>query len=661
MKHLRLVLALFLLNTTINLFAQQKIYWANNSVGVMSANLDGTGIKTLIKNRVLSLSSIDIDTTNNKVYWTDNSKMHIGRSNLDGSNSEILIELTNSIPSNIRVDNISNKIYWIEAATKKLFRANLDGTIRETVASNLPDYFNFELDIKNNKIYWIDGTNGKIVKSNLDNTGTEDIVKGVLGVYPRNLKLDRINNRVYWLTAEIATDSFKFNIKSAKLDGSDTKTLFTKNHDLSNFSSTEFEINPITNTLYIKDIKDSNASLTILVSKLDGSSLSAPYGYGVLPVFSLYRSDIKNNKLYAIENSRIFQISFPTLPSLYTYKQVSNETIIGPTGIAIDKNVGKIYWADKYNGKIQRSNLDGTNIEDLVNRGLFSPTGIALDLVNKNIYWTEFGNNSGSSLLGVSSIKKSNLDGTNVQTIISNLVIPGSISLDIPNKKLYYTEQGLTGIYKANFDGTSIEKVILTRNPYIVEHIALDLENKKVYWSEGGIVNAIIRANLDGTQPDTFAKRPFVRVGGISLDITNKRVYRIIDSVLQRVNFDGTNSIDLIKNLPGLTSFNGYLTWGATHSYVKDEILSSVSQPIDFTLPAKVFPSIFQDFITIDLDDASSNELTYQLFDFTGRLIKTGNVDKSKTVSNLSFLENGVYLFKLINSNKSYTAKIIKQ
>lgn len=39
-----------------------------------------------------------------------------------------------------------------------------------------------------------------------------------------------------------------------------------------------------------------------------------------------------------------------------------------------------MYWTDVGTHKIQRANLDGSNIEDLVTTGLRHPDAIALDL-----------------------------------------------------------------------------------------------------------------------------------------------------------------------------------------------------------------------------------------------------------------------------------------
>jgi hypothetical protein len=70
---------------------------------------------------------------------------------------------------------------------------------------------------------------------------------------------------------------------------------------------------------------------------------------------------------------------------------------------------GKMYWTDLGIHKIQRVNLNGTSLEDLVTTGLIAPRGIALDVVGVKMYWTDAGS---------SKIQRANLDGTGVEDLI---------------------------------------------------------------------------------------------------------------------------------------------------------------------------------------------------------------------------------------------------
>jgi DNA-binding beta-propeller fold protein YncE len=71
---------------------------------------------------------------------------------------------------------------------------------------------------------------------------------------------------------------------------------------------------------------------------------------------------------------------------------------------------GKMYWTDLGIDKIQRVNLDGTNMEDLVTTGLIAPRGIALDVAGGKMYWTDAGS---------SRIQRATLDGTSVEDLIT--------------------------------------------------------------------------------------------------------------------------------------------------------------------------------------------------------------------------------------------------
>ena len=79
-----------------------------------------------------------------------------------------------------------------------------------------------------------------------------------------------------------------------------------------------------------------------------------------------------------------------------------------------------MYWTDARTGKVQRANLDGSNVEDLVTR-LGEPRGMALDLAGGRMYWTDN---------GTDRIQSADLDGSNIRTLVSGVVGPTSIALE---------------------------------------------------------------------------------------------------------------------------------------------------------------------------------------------------------------------------------------
>jgi DNA-binding beta-propeller fold protein YncE len=132
--------------------------------------------------------------------------------------------------------------------------------------------------------------------------------------------------------------------------------------------------------------------------------------------------------------------------------------LIHPAGIAVDPTAGKVYWTDldrldDGQGSIQRSNLDGSDVQTLLS-GIDEADGLAIDLVHGRLYWPE---------ATTHSIESANLDGTDFQTVIAGLDNPTNVALDAMEGKLYWTSSGgvLTNqIDRANLDGTQFEALV---------------------------------------------------------------------------------------------------------------------------------------------------------------------------------------------------------
>ena len=72
-----------------------------------------------------------------------------------------------------------------------------------------------------------------------------------------------------------------------------------------------------------------------------------------------------------------------------------------PKQMQLDKKNGKIYWCDREGMRVMRANIDGSNIETLVETGHGDAdrrdarnwcVGIVLDVEGAKLYWTQKGN-----------------------------------------------------------------------------------------------------------------------------------------------------------------------------------------------------------------------------------------------------------------------------
>ena len=93
----------------------------------------------------------------------------------------------------------------------------------------------------------------------------------------------------------------------------------------------------------------------------------------------------------------------------------------GPTSITLDIAGGKVYWTDNYGSlgvdNIKRADLDGANLETIANTGLQDPSGIAVTTFDRRLHqqlaiWGDLTSNF---------IRRSDLDGTNDQDVITGL------------------------------------------------------------------------------------------------------------------------------------------------------------------------------------------------------------------------------------------------
>ena len=112
-----------------------------------------------------------------------------------------------------------------------------------------------------------------------------------------------------------------------------------------------------------------------------------------------------------------------------------------------------MYWTDRGTKKIQRANLDGSQIEDLIVANLIEPYGIALNVPEKTMYIAD---------AGTGKILRADLDGANVRDLIpvTGGPHPSFIELDLAARVMYWSDNRTNKIMRANLDGTIITEVI---------------------------------------------------------------------------------------------------------------------------------------------------------------------------------------------------------
>ena len=171
-----------------------------------------------------------------------------------------------------------------------------------------------------------------------------------------------------------------------------------------------------------------------------------------------------------------------------------------------------LYWVEKTSnnsGRIRRSNLNGSNIQ-LIRDLSAAPAGITVDTVNNTVYLTN----------GFGKVQSINLDGSGyMPNLIRDLSDPRDIA--VSSGKIYWITGGGT-VHSANVDGSGVTTI--SSGYDTLNSIAVG--GGKVFWTEdtGDSEGKIHSANLDGSGVEELISvlaTPY----GISVDASNNKLY----------------------------------------------------------------------------------------------------------------------------------------
>jgi DNA-binding beta-propeller fold protein YncE len=169
---------------------------------------------------------------------------------------------------------------------------------------------------------------------------------------------------------------------------------------------------------------------------------------------------------------------------------------------------GRIFFLDLGGGRVLSANADGSDLRTLVVEGRRFPDGLAVDTPATHLYWS----NMGSPKANNGAIRRSDLDGGNVTTIVpaGRTFTPKQIQIEMGARKLYWCDREGMRVMRANLDGSDVETLVDTSQgdprpgPDATKWcvgIAVDVDGGKVYWSQKGGDNAgegrIFRANIE--------------------------------------------------------------------------------------------------------------------------------------------------------------------
>ena len=198
----------------------------------------------------------------------------------------------------------------------------------------------------------------------------------------------------------------------------------------------------------------------------------------------------------------------------------ANRSVIVPEGVThspkqlhLEKGSGKIYWSDREGMRVMRVNLDGSNVETLVETGRGDDdrrdetrwcVGITVDPKLRKIYWTQKGPTKG----GLGSLRRANIDiprgesaanRSDIEVLFDQLPEPIDLEFDLGGRVLYWTDRGDpprgNTVNRVPIDKKAVPEILVK---HLMEGIgiALDVPGNRMFVTD--FAGSVYSADLDG-------------------------------------------------------------------------------------------------------------------------------------------------------------------
>jgi sugar lactone lactonase YvrE len=191
-----------------------------------------------------------------------------------------------------------------------------------------------------------------------------------------------------------------------------------------------------------------------------------------------------------------------------------------PKQIQLDQKGGKLYWCDREGMRVMRCNLDGSQVETLVETGRGDAdrrdqtrwcVGITIDPERRQIYWTQKGPTKGDQgRLFRAGLEIRNgetaANRSDIEVFFDHLPEPIDLELDLKNRVLYWTDRGDPP------RGNTVNRAFIDAKPQapeiVITHlmegigIALDVPGDRMFVTD--FAGSLYSAKLDGSGERNF-------------------------------------------------------------------------------------------------------------------------------------------------------------
>ncbi|XP_045910169.1 nidogen-2 isoform X7 [Micropterus dolomieu] len=154
---------------------RRLMFWVDSNPDMIeSANLDGSGRRTLFNTDLVNPRAIIVDSYTGTLFWTDWNREapKIESSTVDGHNRRVVVSDGIGLPNALTYDSSSGQVCWADAGTKRLECVSPDGSGRRVIHSSLN--YPFSMVYYRNHFYYTDWRRDGVIAVSKDSSQFTD-------------------------------------------------------------------------------------------------------------------------------------------------------------------------------------------------------------------------------------------------------------------------------------------------------------------------------------------------------------------------------------------------------------------------------------------------------------------------------------------------------
>lgn len=579
-----------------NALNESKLFIGDDGFeSITTFGLNGNPLDTLFSGT--SIGSFDIDEENQVIYYSDQATRSLYMSDYNG-NSELLYDsIFFQEQKELIFDKSGQKIYLSNKDNDRIHQFDLaTGNLTEVIRSTNGDIDDLIFDAADQTFYWR-SYNGQGWIINKHVIGSQSIENFQLtGRAISSLKYDNITKTLYFISralgvsgnepARIASFNTTTNefidvsddlaaVSDFDLDIENNRFFIAGKTTLNNvptdiiimsyngtieeviyeglFELDNVTVEPVNNKVYWID-RFNNMTR----SNFDGSSIEI---VGQLEDFiyaTPYLIDVNNSKIIAV-NNYILKIKNLEVGEDFTF--LTESSIDRIQSLVLDVDHSSLYWVDGSLNKIFKTDLNGENAVSIAD--VNEPRFISVDSKGGKLIWSED-----------RTINMSNLDGSEVETLVDSDNFLSDFALNIDDRELIWHDQ------------VTLKKMNLTsRDTIVIDQIggyfrALEYDNLRniLFYVSSDAQTDIVKFNLETLEKDTL-NTGGARISNLKLDSRREKVYFSSSSKLSQISYSGERIKDIVSGFNLLLSFDLFINNSAPQELILSNAEISEMKP----------------------------------------------------------------------------------